>query len=394
MAATEPPTLPNQPLATDDLIESVFSSAEADTRVAITHLHTTTVPPSDKSTGGKHLQPAALNPIGPMFHCMISYRVETDQAVARSLHNKLFVVFRNEDAAIPKLQRTLSGSSLAGGADNLSFSGSPVARRGQWAAALQWGNVQPDAAFSPLDDFPFKGESSFPTQHFQQCEEALHSHYHVFLDKTCLKNGEQWQGSGRSGGFIGALLQSLVFVPIISIFHNNGSHFESLPPNTVFSAPWTQFEGALGKLLRLNKQQDNDKCDNVLLEYIIAQVLYEMSKQSIPPLGTTFPCIKIQPLLLGGEQIFRCIGELSDQPHAATNSKAASVLKEAGLCDADLESRLACRSVKSVLIWYSKCVTVDYFLNLFTRLHLGLTRPLRSLQVLTKFRVGLFPLLL
>jgi hypothetical protein len=354
MSATEPPALPNQPVATDDLIQSVFSSVEADTRVAITHLHTPTGSPPDKSTGGNQLQPEALNPIGPMFHCMISYRVETDLAVARSLHNKLFVVFRNEDVTIPRLQRTLSGPSVSGGADNLSFSGSPVARRGQRAAAQQWANVQPDASSSPLDDFPFKGESLFPAQHFQQCDEALHSQYHVFLDKTCLKNGEQWQGSGKSGGFIGALLQSLVFVPIISIFHKKDSHFESLPHNIEFRAPWTEFEGSLGKLLRLNKQQDNDKCDNVLLEFIIAQVLNEMSKQSDPPLGTAFPCIKVQPLLLGGEQIFRCIGELSDLPHAATNSKAASVLKEAGLCDADLESRLARRSVKSVLIWYSK----------------------------------------
>jgi hypothetical protein len=97
------------------------------------------------------------------------------------------------------------------------------------------------------------------------------------LPTTCLKTGENWQGSGKAdgGGFIGAVLQSLVFVPVLSVVEKNGQSFEALSASADIKEPWTRFDGSLGKLLRLNTvyEEKKDVCDNVLLELMIAQVL-------------------------------------------------------------------------------------------------------------------------
>ena len=41
-------------------------------------------------------------------------------------------------------------------------------------------------------------------------------HANVFLDQVCLKSGENWEQSDEGGGFVGALLKSLIFVPLLS----------------------------------------------------------------------------------------------------------------------------------------------------------------------------------
>ncbi len=105
----------------------------------------------------------------------------------------------------------------------------------------------------------------FPSSHFECCDEALHSSFHVFLDKTCLKTDENWQGSGKAdgGGLIGAVLQSLVFVPVLSVAEKNGQSFEALSASADIKEPWTRFDGSLGKLLRLNTvyEEKKDVCD-------------------------------------------------------------------------------------------------------------------------------------
>ena len=68
-----------------------------------------------------------------------------------------------------------------------------------------------------LDDFPWPKE-------FKRAETTGASGIRVFLDKFCLLDGAQWEGNLKgSGGFVGALLKSLVFLPVFSANGFTGS---------------------------------------------------------------------------------------------------------------------------------------------------------------------------
>ena len=98
---------------------------------------------------------------GSFFHAMISYRVATDATFVNHLHNSINLVASQRDD------------------------------------------------LRVLDDFPWpKG--------FKRAETTGSSGVRVFLDKFCLLDGAQWEGNMKGGGFVGALLQSLVFVPVFS----------------------------------------------------------------------------------------------------------------------------------------------------------------------------------
>ena len=294
------------------------------------------------------LQP--LDPRGQMFHCMLSYRVDTDQGMVVKLHNKLHTLFAVEGQPSKSLQRTRSGAAVP------AFSPSPALKRG-WSIAAK--AVFDGSLANQVDGgsevFPFQGETLFPRE-FEQCDEAKTSDFHVFLDTVCLKTGVNWQGTGElhGGGFIGAILQSLLFVPILSVKQKKSSEgFEELssaPDDNSFEV----LDGSLGRLLRLNTKKETNPslCDNVLLELIIAKVLHDIGGRSPASSGKTYPCIKILPLLVGNKYIFDCVKMLSSNPHHATNNKAIDVLKKAGLGDEDLEKKVKSESVHSVVSWY------------------------------------------
>jgi len=110
------------------------------------------------------VQVVAINPDkGSFFHAMISYRQNTDATFVTNMHNAMnLVASQREDL------RT-------------------------------------------LDDFPWP-------KSFRRAETTGASGVRIFLDKFCLRDGAQWEGSSQSsGGFVGALLKSLLFVPVFSV---------------------------------------------------------------------------------------------------------------------------------------------------------------------------------
>ena len=346
------PQLPNVPHDPPDT--RVPISSEIST-LTIPTLNSSITSPSSSSSSSKpnpkclpKLQP--LDPRGQMFHCMLSYRVDTDQGMVVKLHNKLHTLFAVEGHPSKSLQRTRSGSVIP------AFPPSPALKRG-WSIAAK--AVFDGSLANQVDGgsevFPFQGETLFPRE-FEQCDEAKTSDFHVFLDTVCLKTGVNWQGTGElhGGGFIGAILQSLLFVPILSVKQKNSSGgFEELS-SAVDDNNFEVLDGSLGRLLRLNtkKETNTSSCDNVLLELIIAKVLHEIGGQSPASSGKTYPCIKILPLLVGNKNIFSCQKMFSSNPHHATNNKAIDVLQKAGLGDEDLEKKVKNESVLSVVEWY------------------------------------------
>jgi energy-converting hydrogenase Eha subunit C len=112
----------------------------------------------------KHQSIIDINPDeGSFFHAMISYRVSTDATFVSNMHNAMnLIASQRED-------------------------------------------------LRSLDDFPWPKE-------FKRAETTGSSGVRIFLDKECLLDGAQWEGNLKgSGGFVGALLKSLVFVPVFSI---------------------------------------------------------------------------------------------------------------------------------------------------------------------------------
>ncbi len=120
----------------------------------------------------------AVNPDkGSFFHAMISYRVKPDAPFVTNMHNAMNLVASHRE-----------GLRL-------------------------------------LDDFPWPKE-------FNRAATTGASGVRIFLDKFCLRDGAQWEGSSQSsGGFVGALLKSMLFVPVFSVSND--------------------FYGSLGQMARL-----------------------------------------------------------------------------------------------------------------------------------------------
>jgi len=146
------------------------------------------------------------------------------------------------------------------------------------------------------------------------CEKAAK----VYLDSACLEDGEPWQhGFSGVGGFVGALRDSVVFVPLIS---------------------WTKGEdgrdrGSVGQLMEL---ANGDFVDNVLLEWTVALFVVRSPRCK---------CRSILPILIGDKDRrgiyspfpFENVQRLPDKPSAKTNEEAAHVLRKFGLDKAAME---------------------------------------------------------
>jgi len=103
------------------------------------------------------------------FHAMLSYRVSTDSDFVTKIHDKLHLLAPNAGKSVSQANHLL--------------------------------------------------DSPFPeAQGFNRDVSVLNSSLHVFLDVYCLKDGMGWEGDGgaKSGGFVGAVRLSPVFVPIFS----------------------------------------------------------------------------------------------------------------------------------------------------------------------------------
>jgi hypothetical protein len=124
-----------------------------------------------QSSGDSSHPVIAVNPDkSSFFHAMMSYRVATDAPFVTNMHNAMnLIASQREDLRM-------------------------------------------------LDDFPWPKE-------FNRAESTGSSGVRVFLDKFCLRDGAQWEGSSQSsGGFVGAILKSLLFVPVFSVretFHGS-----------------------------------------------------------------------------------------------------------------------------------------------------------------------------
>ena len=121
--------------------------------------------PRDSSVSSASL--LLKRPDDELFHCMISYRVNTDAACARTIH------------------------------DGLHFK-----------------------ALNAKNRLNLFAMARYPSG-FNRAREAKHSWLNIFLDKLCLQNGKNWADEG----FLRAMLNSLTVIPILSWeTTSNGDH--------------------------------------------------------------------------------------------------------------------------------------------------------------------------
>jgi uncharacterized membrane protein len=212
-----------------------------------------------------------LNPKTGMFHCMISYRVDPDDTLATPLYSAMQL------HAIRKLKR-----------------------------------------------LPSADQTMFPASHNKH--QSSVSPFHVFFDKYCLKDAQNYVSGSGDGGFVGAITKALVFVPIFSTYPSG--------------------KGSLGAMSTLAKVdgsgQFQDWVDNVLLELIVAKELHQMPHTT----GLLQPCAALYPLF-ANEAVFR--RDLSNLPSKKTNMKAFELLTAANIPTSD---GFLSQSVASVVNFY------------------------------------------
>ena len=150
-----------------------------------------------------------------------------------------------------------------------------VASEESWVAKL----YQPLQRRSSIRDkggagIPWAKETEFPQAFMSQfpAVENEKNFLNVFWDKSVLTNGQQWRGDGtrNGGGFVAAILQSVVFVPVLSC-------------------------NSLEKLLN-----QNSEIDNVLLELLLAKFLFEDQKRKQRDgkgSASIWPCSLIFPIM-------------------------------------------------------------------------------------------------
>jgi hypothetical protein len=104
----------------------------------------------------------SINPRGEFFHVFLSYRVADDEELVKTLYSKLQLDSKNH--AIPLLEYC-----------------------------------------------------KYPRQFHRDLSNTADAAVNVFLSARCLLDGEKWDWDSRTkGGFVGALMQSCVFVPVFS----------------------------------------------------------------------------------------------------------------------------------------------------------------------------------
>ena len=151
----------------------------------------------DSSSHATFSQSLRINPDEGFFHAMLSYRVNSDKGYVTKIHDKTHMMHAG------------------------------------------WYGLNAETR-TQEDNFPWP-------KSFQRHEAVTGSSLNLFQDAYCLKEGVSWEGGGGtgSGGFVGALRISIVFVPILSA--NQQDEILS---------------GSVGQMVELN---DIDKQDNVLL---------------------------------------------------------------------------------------------------------------------------------
>jgi hypothetical protein len=216
-----------------------------------------------------------FNPEGkkmvPFFHVMISYRVSTEGQLARKMFDRLLLN---------------------------SFKRIPEVGLSQWP-----------------DGFEKKppGDAN------------------VFLDQVCLKSGENWKHSDEGGGFVGALLKSLIFVPLLSwkVEREKKDDPESK----------MMFKGSVGEMVarysgRLNTYIDPnsvtfcDAKDNVLLELILAMELSAHLKRIHKSASCIHPCLRLFPVIVDD---FPDLSKLPDKVSELTYADASMYLEKCGI---------------------------------------------------------------
>jgi hypothetical protein len=195
---------------------------------------------------------------------------------------------------------------------------------------------------------PLRAKTKFP-DNFSPNVLAKEKLLNLFWDKETLANGRDWAGDGKrqSGGFSGAVVQSLVFVPLLTYYAHETENHSPGPKRTVES-------GSVGQMIEqqkpvvTNKSSTNDEqmthsdaskekknvsaVDNVLLELILAKFLWEYQKAADQDQRglTLWPCSMIYPIF--GPEMKRHIADLSPRISLETNKKAVKLLEAAGYC--------------------------------------------------------------
>ena len=224
-----------------------------------------------------------INASEGFFHAMLSYRVDPDLSLVSKIHDKLHLL-------------------------------APIADKG--------GNQLLDS-------------SPFPVG-FHRDESVLNSSLRVFQDVHCLSDGMGWEGDGgiKSGGFVGALRLSPVFVPLFSV--------------NVDETGQLVHKGSVGQLLDLAGQ---DKQDNVLLELILARELHLLANaNSLDRKKVLAPCSYILPLFLNKE-IWKAASLLPKTASAITNAKALQVMKHMGVPDSAVSEELIIGTLTVQAVW-------------------------------------------
>ncbi len=213
----------------------------------------------------------------PFFHIMISYRVSTEATFARQMYDRLLLN---------------------------SFKRIPEVGMSQWPDGFSNEKHRPGLA-------------------------------NVFLDQVCLKTGENWKHSDEGGGFVGALLKSLIFVPLLS--------WKVEPENKDDPESKKKFKGSLGEMVArysgakplhsfIDPDPVNrpfcDAVDNVLLELILAMELHTHLKQVHKGATCMHPCFRLFPIVVDQ---FPDYNQLPDKVSELTYAEASKHLISCGI---------------------------------------------------------------
>jgi hypothetical protein len=230
----------------------------------------------------------AIDVRGGFFHAMLSYRVNTDSDLVTKIHDKLHLLAPNAGKSVSQVNPLLDSSPFPDG--------------------------------------------------FRRDESTLNSSLLVFQDVHCLKDGMGWEGDGgvKSGGFVGALRLSAVFVPIFSAIN-------------VDQSGEVVHRGSVGQLINLARE---DMQDNVLLELIIARELYLLSKRNSKTIGkkALAPCSYIFPLFRHAD-IWQAVPLLPNTASVITNAKALCVMKQMEVPDEAISHELRNGTLTVHAVW-------------------------------------------
>jgi hypothetical protein len=243
------------------------------------------VPANDAGILNPQTQRFRIDPREGFFHAMLSYRVVPDKDFITKVHDKVHLL-------------------------------GPVARSSQ-------AHQEPSVP-SNLDTYPWPAA-------FRRDKSVCSSFIRLFQDAFCLKDGQEWEGDGdsQSGGFVGALKLSLVFVPLFSATVDQGG----------------RSIGSVGLMIDL---ENNDKQDNVLLELILARELHLQSKRVRK--SALFPCSQILPLFQS-DAVWAAAAKLPKKPSAITNEKALAIMKSMGTPDSNISEELRSNTLTVADVW-------------------------------------------